>query len=247
MLAKLNTQMAWSMSWNFNKGNSGSNPKSAGSLPPDFAHNLPMLHAANCTWSNQIEFIMPSYSQSQSNPACQVHVKILCNRQNKLKETVGGGKWPKSDLIGVRWSDCRGGHSGNKHYKPLLMGIEPIPIFKWETIGTDGNRFPWIPIFHDGNLLNSHEKWLVVKWLGLDSSLGHVCFCCILSGLVCSPWMKMQLDVNMSPPANLNPCDLWPWPMWPLNLTHVALNQGTPLTYINPISLWIIFSTFGLV
>ncbi len=62
----------WSVSWNFNKGNSSSNPKSAGSLPPDFAHNLPILHAANCTWSNQTEFIMPPYSQSKLNIGCEV-------------------------------------------------------------------------------------------------------------------------------------------------------------------------------
>ena len=42
-------------------------------------------------------------------------------------------------------------------------------------------------------------------------------------------WKKMQLDVDVSPPANimtlrlglthvtsdLDPCDLWPWPIWP--------------------------------
>ncbi len=45
------------------------------------------------------------------------------------------------------------------------MGIEQIPIFSgntWVLMGINTQRIPWIPIFCDGNLLISHQTWLVV-------------------------------------------------------------------------------------
>ncbi len=59
--------------------------------------------------------------------------------------------------------------------------------------------------------------------------------CCTLTAK--KTLKKMQLDVDVSPSANilsicltltkvtfdLDPSDLWPWPKWPLTLTHVTL------------------------
>ncbi len=63
------------------------------------------------------------------------------------------------------------------HYKSYSMGIEQIPIFPMGTCGywwgsmgiwINNQRFPWIPIFCNMNLLDFHQKWLVVLYYGYE-------------------------------------------------------------------------------
>ena len=53
-------------------------------------------------------------------------------------------------------------------------------------------------------------------------------------------YTKIQLDVDVSPPANvmslkalINPCDLWPGPMWPLTSTHMIFDLEQYLQDMN--------------
>ncbi len=73
---------------------------------------------------------------------------------------------------------------------------------------------------------NDQQAWIFA---------GH--FVWRIRSLLSAIFKKMQLDVDVSPPANilsicltltqvtfdLNPSDLWPWTKWPLTLTHVTL------------------------